>query len=111
MSQHQAVLPNLISSMSVTASPSPSGGGIEYTRVAATPASHGAIATQLPLSNQQSQNFSDKGFPTSNINSNLCTVKQSAPSNNVGDPTLIDAEWYWGDITREEVRNFHRIPK
>lgn len=102
-SQQQNPLPSLISSMSVTASPSPSGGGIEYTRVGATPSSHVAIASSphAQITPQQPIN-SERGFITNN-STNLCMIKPSGSECVNGDPSLMNAEWYWGDITREEV--------
>ena len=104
MSSHQQnQLPSLISSMSVTASPSPSGGGIEYTRVGATPSSHVAIASSPHAQiTPQQQIISERGFITNN-STNLCMIKPLGSGCANGDPSLINAEWYWGDITREEV--------
>ena len=90
--------------MSVTASPSPSGGGIEYTRVGATPSSHVAIASSphAQISNQQPQNSLERGFVTSN-SANTHMIKPSGIGVDNCDPGLLNSEWYWGDITREEV--------
>ena len=105
MANHQPnQLPSLISSMSVTASPSPSGGGIEYTQVGAAPPSHIAIASSPPTQiTPQQQINSDRGFLTNNTN-NICMIKPSVSGSANGDPSLMNAEWYWGDITREEVQ-------
>ena len=91
--------------MSVTASPSPSGGGIEYTRVGATPSSHVAIASSphAQISSQQPQNSLERSFVTSN--STNTHIKPSGTGVTNGDPNLVNSEWYWGDITREEVFN------
>ena len=100
MSNQQPNQHSTFSSISVTASPSPSGGGIEYTQVQATPPSHIAIAS-LPnaqITSQQPQN-TERGFITTNTNTNLCMIKPSGSGSANGDPSLVSAEWYWGDIT------------
>ena len=83
--------------MSLPISSGPDEGTVEYTAVAATPPSHGSFLGMSPPMMSLPMQIPSSSPVDTHLESSA-EAEAAARCYSLGE-----AEWYWGDITREEV--------